>query len=812
MKISYNWLKSYIQTELNAEQVSEVLTAIGLEVESVDRVEKVPGGLAGVVVGHVVECARHPDADRLSLTKVDVGGGEPLSIVCGAPNVAQGQKVLVATIGAKLYPMEGEPFVIKKGKIRGAESHGMICAEDELGLGKSHAGIMVLDEAAVPGTPAADMLGLSDDYCLEIGLTPNRTDAFSHFGVARDLHAALRNSGGKVVANSVLLKPEVSAMAAATNVATFDVQVQNQEACPRYAGVLLRNVNVGPSPQWLKEKLAAIGQRSINNVVDITNFIQHEIGQPMHAFNAALIKGQKVCVRLAAEGEKIVTLDGVERTLTDQDLVIADDTRALCIAGVLGGADSGVAEGTTEVFLESAYFHPVFVRKTSKRQSIHSDSSFRFERGCDPHAVLWALHRAVQLIIAECGGEVASQVFDVRNEFSTSHKVDFNWKRSTTLIGKEIPSETVRSILHDLEICITGETEEGLTLEVPLYRTDVQREADVVEEILRIYGYNNIELPSRMTASLSKSTQPDAENCQHRVSDMLASVGFNEMQSMSLSSKKHLNLREESAAVAVEILNPLSGDLSIMRQSLLYGAMQSVELNQNHKNPDLRLFEFGKVYNKYNGAYHEERRVSIVVTGSRLPESWNNASDAVSFADLRAAIERVFAVLGITGVQYKSTEHAFHTDAIEMSMGKIQLGTMGGLQSSVLKAFDVKQEVWYAELSWDAVLKAVPAKRVVYRQPEKFPAVRRDLSLLIDKAVRYADIEKVAFDTERKLLREVNLFDVYEGKNLEIGKKSYAVSFTMQDSTKTMTDQQVDQIMTRIQTALSEKLNATLRA
>lgn len=811
MKISYNWLKQYITTDLTAEAMADVLTAIGLEVESIERVQKVPGGLAGVVVGHVLECGKHPDADRLSLTKVDLGSGEPVQIVCGAPNVAQGQKVLVATIGAKLYPTEGEPFVIKKGKIRGQDSHGMICAEDELGLGKSHAGIMVLHANAAVGTPAADFLGLSDDFCMEIGLTPNRTDAFSHFGVARDLHAALRNMKGIENTVSVLQKPDVAAIPAPATTVQCEVQVENNEACPRYAGLLLHNVKVGPSPEWLKERLAAIGQRSINNVVDITNFIQHEIGQPMHAFDADKIAGATVRVRSASEGETITTLDGVERTLTDQDLVIADANRAMCIAGVMGGIDSGVSENTVNVFLESAYFHPVFVRKTAKRQGIHSDSSFRFERGCDPHQVIWALHRAVQLIANEAGGTVVSEVFDVRNDFETSHKVDFNWKRCMTLIGKDISKDVVRAILNDLDICVTNASEDGLQLEVPLYRTDVQREADVVEEILRIYGYNNIDIPSRMHTSLSKAPQPDVEHCQNRVADMLTSIGFHETMSMSLSSSKHLNLREDLSPSAVEILNPLSGDLSIMRQSLIYGALQAVELNQNHKSPDLRLFEFGKVYNKYNGAYHEERHLSLTVTGRRAPESWNNPADRVSFADLRTATDRLLALLGIRGVQYKPAEHPFYDDAAELTAGKLSLGVLGNLQHAILKTFDVRQEVWYAELNWDNIIKALPGKRVSYQQPEKFPAVRRDLSLLIDKAIRYADIEKVALETERKLLREVNLFDVYEGKNLDAGKKSYAVSFTLQDSSKTMTDQQVDQIMARIQSAMLEKLGASLR-
>jgi phenylalanyl-tRNA synthetase beta chain len=810
MKISYSWLKQYIHTNLGVQEIADVLTSIGLEVESVDRVEKVPGGLAGVVVGHVVECGKHPDADRLSLTKVDVGGAEPLSIVCGAPNVAQGQKVLVATIGAKLYPTEGEPFVIKKGKIRGAESHGMICAEDELGLGKSHAGIMVLDDEAAVGTPAAEWLGLSDDFCLEIGLTPNRTDAFSHYGVARDLYAALRNQSGLTATGVELTKPETSAINSVTST-DFKVTVENSEACPRYAGVLIKGVKVGPSPAWLQERLQAIGQRCINNIVDITNFIQHEIGQPMHAFDSSHITGNQVKVRLAAEGETLTTLDGVERTLTDQDLVIADSAKPMCIAGVLGGNNSGVSESTVDVFLESAYFHPVFVRKTAKRQGIHSDSSFRFERGCDPHQVIWALHRAVLLIQQEAGGAVASQVFDVRDDFQVAHRVDFNWQRALRLIGKDIPKDTVKQILTDLEICITAETAEGLELEVPLYRTDVQREADVVEEILRIYGYNAIDIPTRLHASLSYSSSPDAEACQHKVADMLVSLGYHETMSMSFAASRFLELNEILQGTAVELLNPLSGDLAVMRQSLAFGAMQAVSLNQNHRNADLRMFEFGKVYNKYTSGYHEERRLSITLSGRRTPEGWNTNDDKFSFVDLRASVESLCAALGVQGVQYKSGEHAFFAETIELSQGKTSLGFLGNVHSSLMKMFDVKQEVWYAELNWDAILKAVPTKKISYKQPEKFPAVRRDLSLLIDKAVRYADIEKVALETERKLLREVNLFDVYEGKNLEAGKKSYAVSFTMQDPAKTMTDQQVDQIMGRIQGALGEKLGAALR-
>lgn len=811
MKISYNWLRQYINTDLTAQEVGEILTAVGLEVEAIEKVEAVPGGLKGIVVGEVLTCEKHPDADRLRVTTVNLGNGEPVQIVCGAPNVASGQKVLVATIGAKLFPTEGEPFVIKKGKIRGQESHGMICAEDELGLGKSHDGIMVLSETAIAGTPAADFLLLSDDFCMEIGLTPNRTDAFSHYGVARDLYAALRNMKGTKTANVALTKPAVNAISTSSAETGVVVKVENQEACPRYAGITISGIKVEASPKWLQDKLTAIGLRPINNIVDITNYVQHEIGQPLHAFDANKLYGNSIVVRLANAGEKFVTLDNIERTLSESDLVICDSQKPACIAGVFGGLHSGVTDTTSQIFLESAYFHPVYVRKTAKRHGLHTDASFRFERGCDPENVIWALNRAAQLIIEVAGGEVIGEVTDIYPEKIQPFKVDFNWGRCDALIGKAIGKDHVKSILKDLSIEILNETDEGLELSVPVYRSDVQREADVVEEILRIYGYDNIEFPKGLKTSLSYSPKPDPEKLRNKVSDSLSSIGFSEMMSMSLTKSSYLELNETFKSSAVEILNPLSGDLGVMRQTLLFGGLEAIAMNQNHRNPDLRFYEFGKVYNKFTENYVESAKLAIFVTGRRSPESWNNSEDVVSFVDLKASMDHVFKLLGIQDLKFESTEHVFMSEGLTCASGKNNIGNLGSVSEELLKHFDIRQSVWYAELDWDMVLKSLPKSRVQYREPDKFPAVRRDLSLLLDKAIKYSEIEKIALDTEKKLLRGVNLFDVYEGKNLSQGKKSYAVSFILQDSAKTMTDQQVDQVMSRIQKTLEEKLGATLR-
>lgn len=814
MKISYNWLKSYIQTDLSAEAISDILTSIGLEVEGIEKSESIPGGLKGVVVGEVLECAKHPDADRLSITKVNLGAGEPVQIVCGAPNVAAGQKVLVATIGTMLYPKGGEPFQIKKGKIRGQESLGMICAEDELGLGSSHAGIMVLDPAATVGTPAAEFLQIREDYCIEIGLTPNRTDAFSHYGVARDLAAALRNMEGIQNESAPLRLPDVTAQIPSSGGQALTVEVRNAEACPRYCGITLENIKVAPSPDWLQDYLTTIGLRPINNIVDITNFVQHEIGQPLHAFDADRMAGGKVVVRLAHEGETMTTLEGTERKLDAQDLLICDEKEGQCIAGVFGGLTSGVTESTTRIFLESAYFNPVFVRKTSKRHALKTDASFRFERGADPNAAPWALRRAVQLIAEMAGGVACGDMIDVYPSPIEPANVRYNWTSAAQLIGKEIPIEKTKSILKDLDMEILAEDAQGVDLRIPLYRSDVQREADVVEDVLRIYGFNNIEIPKRMSSSTSSAPAIDAEKLQYKVSDMLSSIGFHEIMGMSLTRAAYSDKPATAVVenhVVVPILNPLSGDLGIMRPTMLYSGMEAIALNQNHKNPDIRFYEFGKVFFKTEKGYHEERRLSLLISGRRQPESWNNPQDAVSFTDLKAAFERILRLLGVPQFTFESVQTSIYATALEYKAGKQTIATLGQIAPATLKAFDVRNDVWFADVQWDALLKSLSGKRVSYREPEKYPAVRRDLSLLLSSATTFSEIEKLAYDTERKLLRDVNLFDVYEGKNLEAGKKSYAVSFILQDSSKTMTDQQVETAMTKIQKALEEKLGATLR-
>lgn len=814
MRISYNWLREYIETTLEVSEIADVLTAIGLEVESVEKVEAVPGGLQGIVIGEVIACEKHPDADRLSLTKVNLGTGELVQIVCGAPNVAQGQKVLVATVGAKLFPTEGEPFVIKKGKIRGQESVGMICAEDELGLGKSHDGIMVLSDTAVVGQSAAEYLQLSGDHCIEIGLTPNRTDAFSHFGVARDLYAAIRNMEGMRHDAPILKKPDIVEQKVTDQLSGVNVEVLATEACPRYSGITISGIKVGESPKWLRERLAVIGVRPINNIVDITNYVQHEIGQPLHAFDAAKIAGNKVVVRFANASETFITLDGIERKLSGEDLVICDAEKPMCIAGVFGGLASGVSESTTSIFLESAYFNSVFVRKTSKRHALHTDASFRFERGCDVSITVWALERAAQLINEFAGGEITSDFTDIYPIQLNPKSIVYNWQRATSLIGKEIGKDKVKRILADLEIVVVAEDDGGLQLSVPMYRNDVLREADIVEEVLRIYGYDQIEVPKALKSSLSYSSKIDVEKFQDRISALLAALGYSEMMSMSLTRTKYreLMMDEGVSESAVEVLNPLSSDLGMMRQTLLFNGLEAIRHNKNFRNADLRLFEFGKIYSKRGSKYIEEKRLSIFLTGSKLPESWKNQQVDVVFGDLRGEIESMLHTLFIRQFSFSPLNHPHYQGGLECYSGKTLLARIGIASALLLKEFDLSGQVYMADVLWENVVNAIPAAKIAHKEPSKFPAVRRDLSLLLSQATTYSEIEKLAFDTERKLLKSVNLFDVYEGKNLDTGKKSYAVSFMLQDDTKTMTDQQVDVVMKRIQKSLEEKLGATLRS
>ncbi len=816
MKISYNWLRDLYAAAPSPEKTSEALTNTGLEVEGLEAFVSIEGGLEGLVVGEVLEKWKHPDADRLNVTKVNVGEGEPLQIVCGAPNVDAGQKVIVAMIGAKLYPNEGDPFVIKKGKIRGQVSEGMICAEDEIGLGKGHDGIMVLDPSAKVGTPAGEHFEIYTDHTIEIGLTPNRTDAMSHYGVARDLRAAVKNAPelADIPSGEVNL-PSVAGFAPRNQSMQIDVEVQSEAACLRYAGVCINNVTVAPSPAWLQNKLKVLGLAPINNVVDITNFVLHEVGQPLHAFDAQKINGGKVVVRQAKAGEKFVTLDDAERELDADDLMICDAHNGMCIAGVFGGAQSGISASTTQVFLESAVFDTVFVRKTARRHQLNTDASYRFERGVDPELTLYALKRAALLIEEIAGGEIASEVTDIYPSPLEKAEINLNWKRLNSLIGKSIPTDLVKNILADLDFEVGEDTGTSLSLKAPLYRRDVTREADVAEEILRIYGYNNIEMPERLTSTLSYLRKPDAEGMNQNLADMLVSRGFLEIMNNSLTKIGHselIDLPELNASSAVRMKNPLSNDLGQMRQTLLYQGLETISRNINFKQSDIRAFEFGRTYHDTGENIKETPYLALWVTGKAMPESWKNNSTPTQFADLKGSVCMVFDRLGLReGCQEEGFSHPFYSDAILWKKGEKVLAKMGVVAPSLLKKFDIKQSVFYAEIDWASVVKSAGKVKVSYTELEKYPSVRRDLSLLLKEEISFNAIQSLAFQTERKLLKEVGLFDVYEGKNLAPGTKSYAVSFILQDSSATLTDKKIDKSMQRIQEAITKELGAQLR-
>jgi phenylalanyl-tRNA synthetase beta chain len=822
MKISLNWLKEYYQTDLSAQQISVALTGCGLEVESMETFESLPGGLRGVVIGQVMECAKHPNADKLSLTKVDVGGAELLSIVCGAPNVAAGQKVVVATVGAMLHPVEGEPFEIKKSKIRGELSEGMICAEDEIGLGKSHAGIIVLNEDAKVGMPAAEHFGISSDTVFEIGLTPNRVDAASHFGVARDLAAVVLAQ--KLIAdhnaesNSASF-PAVASLTEELPACPVEVMIEDAAACKRYSGVTV-NVKIGPSPDWLQNRLKAIGLRPINNIVDITNYVMHETGQPLHAFDAAKIKGNKVVIRKCAEGTEFVTLDEVKRKLTSNDLMICNESEPMCIAGVFGGLDSGVTESTTKIFLESAAFDSVSVRKTSKHHQLKTDSSFRFERGSDPEITVNALLRAVYLIDEIGAGNVTSQITDQYPGKKEAVEIAFSFDTCDTLIGKHIDRSIIRKILTALGMEIISDGKDALLLSVPQFKVDVTRAADVVEEVLRVYGYNNIGFPEKLQISASNMKHPDPEKLRETVSDLLASRGFREILNNSLTRTayygKFAGLNSEDT---VQILNPLSSDLGVMRMTLLFGGLESITYNVNRKNADQRLFEFGKVYRLNNAAqegewkWEEREQLLVLLSGNRRPESWEGKSNAVSFGDIRREAEVILNRIGITGLTWEAGANEIFAESLRGMSGKREVVRIGVVSPKALKLTDTQVAVYAAEFEWSEVLRLLRKQKAVrYTEVSKFPAVRRDLALVIDRAVKYQQIEELAWNTERKLLREVNLFDVYEGDKLGEGKKSYAVSFMLQDNDATLTDKQIEKTMERLQKAFEEKVGAVIRS
>ena len=808
MKISYNWLKQFINIDWNAEKTGNLLTDLGLEIEGIETYESVKGGLKGIVVGEVLTCVQHPNADRLKVTTVDIGDANPVQIVCGAPNVAAGQKVPVATIGTTLYTAEGEAWKIKKGKIRGEESHGMICAEDELGLGESHDGIMVLDAHLKVGTLASDVFNIENDQVFEIGLTPNRADAMSHNGVARDLKAGLLQHDVSLE----LITPSVSAFHVENRSLKIDVDVQDKEKAPRYCGVTISGLKVETSPSWLQHRLKSIGLAPINNVVDATNYVLHELGQPLHAFDANKIAGHKIEVKTCTAGTKFTTLDGVERELHNDDLMICDAEKPMCIAGVFGGINSGVTEHTTSIFLESAYFNPVSIRKTAKRHALNTDASFRFERGIDPNVTKYALKRAALLITEIAGGEITSDISDAYPNKIEDFQVLLNFENARKLIGEEIPKETIKSILASLDIKVNNVTETGLGLTVPAYRNDVQREADIIEEILRVYGYNNIGITEKLNASISHSSKFEDYKLQNITGNQLAAQGFFEIMANSLTSPKYTELSEQlNAAHNVEILNPLSNDLAVMRQSLLFSGLEAVAHNINRKRSDLKLFEFGKTYHQYAESREEYKHLSLFVTGNKTEERWNSPSTPSDFFYLKGTIEAILQRLGLNRLKSAPIKTDVLSEGISLALGKKKLVEFGLVKKSILKHFGISQNVLFADFNWDNVLEMAQHNSIKFKTISKYPEVRRDFALLIDNNVSFEDIHTIAKQTEKQLLKNVSLFDVYEGKNLPTGKKSYAVSFTLQDENKTLTDKQIDKIMSKLQANFESKLEAELR-
>lgn len=807
MKISYNWLKTLIDTKQNAEEIAELLTSSGLEVEGIEPFESIKGGLQGIVIGEVVEKEKHPDADKLSLTKVNVGGAELLNIVCGAPNVAAGQKVLVATIGAKLFPTSGEPFEIKKSKIRGAVSEGMICAEDEIGLGTSHDGILILPENVKIGTPAAEYYKLEKDFIFEIGLTPNRADAASHYGVARDLAAILNCKNNNSEARAQMHK--VMELPPASNLNKIDIVIENAEACKRYSGLVISGVTVKESPQWLKNYLNAIGLRPINNIVDITNFVLHDLGQPLHAFDLEKIKGNKIIVKSGLENKKFTTLDGNERTLTADDLMICNATEPMCIAGVFGGLESCVSDKTTSIFLEAAYFDPAYVRKTGKVHGLKTDSSFRFERGTDPEMTINALKRAAALIFECAGGTLSMDIVDVYPTKLEPFQIAFSYRNCQNLIGKEIDKNTIKHIITSLGITIEKEGNDGLLLSVPQYKTDVTREADVIEEVMRIYGYNNVEESAQIKFSAHFADRENATSSENKTGNLLAALGFNEMMGLSLTKETYY----DPSTPLVKIVNPLSSDLNVLRNTMLFGGLETLAYNINRKQNDLKFFEFGKTYQKTeneNFKYAETKHLTLLVTGRKYPENPYGANNKVDLSYIKACVETILNKLSI---RFKSSElnnPAFNY-GLSFSHKNKQLVSFGLVSKTICKTMDITQDVYYADFNWDNILSLVGTTKLEFTEIPKFPAVRRDLALLLDKKITYKELEDLAYNTERKLLKSVNLFDIYEGDKLESGKKSYALSFMLQDEEATLNDKQIDGVMQKLIKSYSEKLGASLR-
>lgn len=811
MKVAYNWLKQYIDTEISPNEISSILTDTGLEVESLEKIEAIKGGLEGVVIGEVLTCEPHPDADKLKITSVNIGKDEPLQIICGAPNVAEGQKVIVATVGCTLYPNPEEPFKIKRAKIRGIESSGMLCAEDELGLGESHEGIMVLDEAVEVGTNASEYFGLESDYIFEIGLTPNRADAMGHIGVVRDLIAYLNVHKNK----GLVIKTEnLDDFKKDNNNLKIQIDNQNEEDCLRYLGVTLTNVSITESPSWLKNRLLSIGLKPINNVVDITNYVMYELGTPLHAFDAKMI-GETVVIRSARPGEKIITLDGIERSLTSNNLVISNGEDSLCIAGVLGGENSGVKSTTKNIFLESAYFNPVSIRKTAKQHGLNTDASFRFERGVDPSLTDYALKRAALLIKEIAGGEISMDIVESYPTKIENHSIVFHYDKCTQLIGVEIPKDQINEILENLDIKILSDINGTAKLEVPAYRVDVTREADIIEEVLRIFGFNNVPLPKKLNTSIHNFPKPDLEKIQSTISELLVGKGYYEMLNNSLTNAQYsqkFKSKRIDASKNVELLNPLSQELSVMRQSLIFNMLEVIRHNQNRQNADLKLFEFGKTYSYINQKYIEEKKLIIAVTGKLEQEQWNNSPKTATFYTIKGLVNSILQRLGLSNLlKENALVDGILADGVSLNIIKKSIGEMGWISNEMKKHFGIKNDVFIAELNYDTLIESLTFTKTKYTELPKTFAVRRDFSLLIDNKITFGEIEGLAKKANKNLLKEVGLFDVYQGDKLPEGKKSYAVSFFFQDEEQTLKDEQIDSIMSEIRDSLEKKLNAELR-
>ncbi|MAX69135.1 MAG: phenylalanine--tRNA ligase subunit beta [Flavobacteriales bacterium] len=808
MNISLNWLKQYINLDLEVNKISEYLTDIGLEVDGITEFESIKGGLKGIVIGEVLACDKHPNADRLNVTKVDIGNQDILDIVCGAPNVKSGQKVPVATVGSVLYDGE-ESFTIKKSKIRGEVSEGMICGEDELGLGDTTDGIMVLDDNIKVGTLASEYFKVESDTIFEIGLTPNRSDAMGHFGVARDLKTALNYNGS----NLELSLPDIKEFKIDNDDLKISVDIEDSELCPRYSGITISGVKIGTSPEWLQNRLQSIGLSPINNIVDITNFVLHETGQPLHAFDARKIKDNKVIVKRLKEKTKFTTLDEVERKLSSQDLMICNNSEAMCMAGVFGGLNSGVSDSTINIFLESAYFNSVYVRKTAKRHTLSTDSSFRFERGCDPNMTIYALKRTALLIKEIAGGEISSEIVDVYPNEIKHFEVELTYSKLDNLIGEKIERESVKSILSDLEIEVVKESDNGLSLRVPPFKVDVQREVDVIEEILRIYGFNTVKIPTKLNTSISHSEEVNSEKARNIISDLLSSNGFTEIMNNSLTKESYTNLISDlDGSHNVKILNPLSQDLNIMRQSMLFSGLENISFNINRKSQDLKFYEFGKTYHKVKEENQEKQHLMLLLTGQINSERWNENNNKTDFFVVKEKVEHILFRLGVTKIKSEKVSGYGFSKGLMYQYKKQRLVCFGKVDAKITKSFGVKKDVFYADFNWDLILDLIQNTTIKYSEVSKFPFVKRDLSLLIDNKVSFKELLKIAKDTEKNILKSVNLFDVYEGDKLPEGKKSYALSFILEDKTKTLTDKYIDKVMSKLISSYENKVGAEVRS